>query len=58
MGDILLGLAVVLLLSAGLFALGFCRASDADSRYEQEWGWTPGVPHTVVFFGFTDEEMV
>ena len=25
-----------------------------DRRYEQLWGWTPGVNHTVVFFGFTE----
>lgn len=41
-----------------ILLVGFRRASDADPRYEQEWGWTPGVPHTVVFFGFTDTEMV
>jgi hypothetical protein len=23
-----------------------------DPRYERLWGWTPGVSHTVVFFGF------
>lgn len=23
-----------------------------DPRYEQLWGWTPGVAHTVVFYGF------
>jgi hypothetical protein len=26
--------------------------SDVDPRYEQLWGWTPGVAHTVVFYGF------
>jgi hypothetical protein len=29
--------------------------ADVDPRYEQLWGWTPGVSHTVVFFGFTDD---
>jgi hypothetical protein len=29
--------------------------SEIDPRYENQWGWTPGVPHTVVFFGFTKE---
>jgi ABC-type bacteriocin/lantibiotic exporter with double-glycine peptidase domain len=23
-----------------------------DPRYERDWGWLPGVRHTVVFFGF------
>jgi hypothetical protein len=29
-----------------------------DPRYEQLWGWTPGVQHTVVFFRFTDDGKV
>jgi hypothetical protein len=29
-----------------------------DPRYEQLWGWTPGVRHTVVFFRFTDDGKV
>jgi hypothetical protein len=28
-------------------------APGVDPRYEQLWGWTPGVAHTVVCFGFT-----
>ena len=28
--------------------------SAVDPRYEKLWGWTPGVSHTVVFFGFSD----
>ena len=31
-------------------------APGIDPRYEQLWGWTPGLQHTVVFFGFTDED--
>ena len=26
-----------------------------DERYARLWGWTPGVNHTVVFFGFLDD---
>ena len=26
-----------------------------DERYARLWGWTPGVNHTVVFFGFRDD---
>jgi hypothetical protein len=26
-----------------------------DARYQQLWGWAPGVNHTVVFFGFRDD---
>lgn len=29
-----------------------------DPRYERAWGWTPGVPHTVVLFGFRPGEKV
>ncbi|CAA9435839.1 MAG: hypothetical protein AVDCRST_MAG64-3815 [uncultured Phycisphaerae bacterium] len=29
-----------------------------DPRYEQLWGWTPGVQHTVVFFRFTPDGKV
>ena len=28
------------------------RGAHVDPRYEQLWGWTPGVAHTVVFYGF------
>jgi predicted double-glycine peptidase len=28
------------------------RRPGVDPRYEQLWGWAPGVSHTVVFFGF------
>jgi hypothetical protein len=29
--------------------------ADVDPRYEQAWGWTPGVAHTVVFYGFRSD---
>jgi hypothetical protein len=28
------------------------RRPGVDPRYEQQWGWAPGVAHSVVFFGF------
>ena len=31
------------------------RGNGVDERYERLWGWTPGVNHTVVFFGFRDD---
>jgi hypothetical protein len=37
---------------AALLLVRLDRGADADPRYEAEWGWTPGVNHTVVFYGF------
>ena len=34
------------------------RREGVDPRYEQAWGWTPGVPHTVVLFGFRPGDKV
>ena len=34
------------------------RREGVDPRYEQAWGWTPGVPHTVVLFGFRQGQKV
>ena len=34
------------------------RRDGVDPRYEQAWGWTPGVPHTVVLFGFRQGQKV
>jgi hypothetical protein len=34
------------------------RRPGIDSRYEQVWGWAPGVSHTVVFFGFRPDGKV
>jgi hypothetical protein len=33
-------------------SVGVDRRRVVDPRYEQSWGWAPGVAHTVVFFGF------
>jgi hypothetical protein len=27
-----------------------------DARYERQWGWAAGVDHTVVFFGFREDD--
>jgi hypothetical protein len=35
--------------------VGLRRGQRADPRYAGEWGWTPGLRHTVVLFGFRDE---
>lgn len=35
-----------------LLSVRLDRRDDVDPRYEQQWGWTPGVAHTVVFYGF------
>jgi hypothetical protein len=31
------------------------RGGGVDPRYERLWGWTPGLKHTVVFYGFRSE---
>lgn len=31
---------------------------DGDPRYEREWGWTPGLRHSVVVFGRAGEERI
>jgi hypothetical protein len=33
-------------------------APGVDPRYDRLWGWTPGVSHTVVFFGFAPDGKV
>jgi len=30
----------------------------ADSRYQKDWGWVPGLSHSVLFYGFIDDEHV
>ena len=35
-----------------LLSVRLDRGAAVDPRYEQHWGWTPGVGHTVVLFGF------
>jgi len=34
------------------------EGDDVDPRYYQEWGWVPGVAHTVVLFGFRDNDKI
>ena len=41
-----------------LISVGLPRVHDLDPRYESKWGWTPGVLHSVVLFGFPDETSV
>jgi hypothetical protein len=40
---------------AALLTVRLDPGPGVDPRYEQLWGWTPGVSHTVVFFGFTPD---
>ncbi len=35
-----------------ILSVGIPRGGVPDARYEQLWGWVPGVRHTVVAFGF------
>ena len=35
-----------------LLSVGLPDREDVDARYAGEWGWEPGVGHTVVLFGF------
>lgn len=35
--------------------VGLRRGQRVDPRYAREWGWTPGLRHTVVLFGFTGD---
>jgi hypothetical protein len=34
------------------------KAPGLDPRYEREWGWIPGVQHSVVMFGTIGEHSV
>jgi hypothetical protein len=35
-----------------LLSVGLPSSSDVDPVYEQQWGWIPGVSHTVVLYRF------
>lgn len=35
-----------------ILIVGLDRHANRDSPYVQEWGWTPGVSHSVLFYGF------
>ena len=41
-----------------LLSVRLDRAAGVDPRYEHAWGWTPGVAHTVVFYGFRPDGKV
>lgn len=34
------------------------RGAGADPRYERQWGWTPGLGHAVVVFGFAGKDRI
>lgn len=34
------------------------KNADADPKYYQKWGWIPGVTHTVVLFGFRENNRI
>lgn len=40
-----------------LITVGLKKGQDADPRYQREWGWPPGVKHTVVVFDFPGTEV-
>jgi hypothetical protein len=57
--DVLSGADVAALKQAAqdgpvLLSVGLDRfpAPDTDKRYAEQWGWTPGLRHAVVLFGF------
>ncbi|MDQ7824882.1 MAG: hypothetical protein RDV48_18935 [Candidatus Eremiobacteraeota bacterium] len=41
-----------------LLFLGLRRGQRADPLYSREWGWTPGLQHSVVLFGFFGENRI
>lgn len=43
---------------AAILTVRLDRNPGIDPRYEQLWGWLPGVRHTVVLFEFTDDGKV
>jgi hypothetical protein len=34
------------------------QVDEKDPRYSRDWGWRVGVTHTVVFFGFAENDLV
>lgn len=38
--------------------VGLPNNRNVDPRYEQRWGWTPGLLHVVVFYGFVGANRV
>jgi hypothetical protein len=41
-----------------LLIVGLDKGGHADPRYEEDWGWTPGVRHAVIFYRFAEDELV
>ena len=47
------GLRALVPAGPAILTVRFDPGPGIDPRYEQLWGWLPGVQHTVVVFGFT-----
>jgi hypothetical protein len=41
-----------------ILKVGIGRGGASDPKYEQDWGWSRGRPHTVVLFAFTPDDKV
>ena len=41
-----------------ILSVGLTTRSNVDPVYQTEWGWTPGVRHSVVLLGFLDATQV
>ena len=41
-----------------ILTVGLPRTGGVDPRYHEQWGWAPGLKHTVVFFGFASGDKV
>lgn len=39
-----------------ILCVGLSKNSHVDPAYQTEWGWTPGVRHSVVLLGFLDSQ--
>ena len=41
-----------------ILKVGVGRGGAPDPKYERDWGWSRGQPHTVILFGFTQDDKV
>lgn len=41
-----------------ILAVGIPKNADVDPIYSQEYGWTPGEFHSVIFYGFAENDRV
>jgi hypothetical protein len=41
-----------------ILSVGLERGASVDPRYQQHWGWIPGVSHTVVLFNFDGADRI